>query len=273
MAGNDRADQPQPEETPTPAGKPIVETPIDLSAAGGTGTKKQQTPGGLVEESIVSSPGSKSTGAKPRSRTAPSKLAARAEARAAAQEKIAAADEAATVPITVEAVRDAEHERRTVKLSAILFGAAAVLGVIAAVLAVHPGADLGDNEAFADQSETGELIARATDAVCAPFSFSYEDFDAAVKRVDDTITGAPLEEYRTFVQTQQSIVEQSKAASECTAEHVGVMYLDGDRASILAQLIISQTADGVVTDAQTPRAQFSFVRVDGRWMLDGIGDF
>ena len=71
----------------------------------------------------------------------------------------------------------------------VLAGIAAVLFVIAAILAFHPGAEIGPNKAFVDQESTSQLTSQAQERICAVFGYDHTELDEWQRRAQDALTG------------------------------------------------------------------------------------
>lgn len=260
------------------AGTGIVETELDLSGvarkpSAANGPAGETTASGLAEETVVlpTGPGKQPVAATPAS--AAERRGSKLAERNRAHREAVAAQERAQAPVVLRAERDEELDRRGVKLATVLIAIAVVLAAVAAVLAYQPGISKSDNEAFVDTSATSELIGQANDMVCVPFAYDYQKYDEWAARAKASLTGAAAKQYTDFIDTIREQTLQAKSTSECKAEWVGVMDLEGDSAEVLAQLIISQTTNGQIAGSMTPRAQFHFVKVDGNWKIGEVSDF
>ncbi|WP_168703469.1 hypothetical protein [Gordonia paraffinivorans] len=171
--------------------------------------------------------------------------------------------------------------RRTSGLSSVLtigFAVAAVvLGIVAAILAFHPGAEIGPNEAFVEQKATAELTGQAQERICAVWGHQYTDLDAWAKRAGDALTGDARKEFDESLKTQRELITQTKSGADCRVDALGVKDMsgggDGARATVIANLIISETRNGMATNSLAPRAQFSMVKQGDTWRIEGVEVF
>ncbi|MBM7365914.1 hypothetical protein [Gordonia hydrophobica] len=161
----------------------------------------------------------------------------------------------------------------TFRTAAIIGAAALVLGIVAAILAFHPGAEVNDNRAFVDSAETEQVLSNARSAACAPFQFDYKNLDGWIASTHDQFTGGALDQFETYLKVQRQVIEQTKSASECQVDSMGVESLDGDNASVIATLIVSTSRDGIVNESSVPHVRYSLVRMDGTWRVNEVGGF
>lgn len=243
------------------ADAPIVETPVDLTPADPAPAAPDAA--GIAEATarIRAARGSDLPEAR--------RIREEAVDLSAADREAAGPDRTA-VPGTPGTDRDA---RRLVSLAVSLWVAAAVVGLIALVLALHPGAaSPGDNEAFVDRGETSELMSQAADRVCAPFTFDYRKIDGYLAAARDAFVGEARKTFDTFADQQRQTIEQTKATQDCHAEYLGVSSIEGDRAVVVATFVISTSVNGVPSASGTPRALVHFERVDGQWRISEVED-
>ncbi|WP_207924478.1 hypothetical protein [Gordonia zhaorongruii] len=159
------------------------------------------------------------------------------------------------------------------RLASILGAVAVVIAAIAAILAFHPGADVSDNRAFVDRGETDQVLSEARDVGCAPFRFDYENLDKWNAKVGDQLTGTALDQFRKFLKSSREMITQTKAASECRADVVGVSELEDDRAVVVADMVVSTTRNGAADQSTMPHVQFTLVKRDGDWRLSDLSAF
>lgn len=159
----------------------------------------------------------------------------------------------------------------------VLAVTAVILGVVATILAFHPFADLDDNKAFVDREATSELTSQAQERVCAIFGYDHTDLDGWATRAQDALTGQARTEFDESLKAQREIITQTKTGADCRVDAIGVRSLgggsDGDRASVIANLIISETQNGVATNSAAPRAQFEMIREGDQWRIDKVEPF
>ncbi|EGD55296.1 hypothetical protein [Gordonia neofelifaecis] len=191
--------------------------------------------------------------------------------RRVAAQKAAESEAAAAEQATGPGPRDTGS---TFRLAAILGAVAVVVGVIATVLAFHPGADVNDNRAFVDQAETDQVLAQARAGACAPFQFDYQKLDKWADSTRETFTGGALDQFETFLKTNRNVIEQTKTASECQIEAMGVSDLEDDHATVVGTLVVSTSRDGVIAASDTPHVQYTMAKTeDGDWKISEVGQF
>ncbi len=162
---------------------------------------------------------------------------------------------------------------RSTPLAAILAAAAVVLGIVAVVLAFHPGASIGPNKAFIEREATSELTGQAQQRICAVFGYEHTELDDWQKRAQDALTGQAREEFDKTFKAQKDLITQTKTGAECRVDALGVKDLSGDRATVIANLIISETQNSMATNSGAPRAQFAMVREGDTWRIQGVEPF
>jgi len=162
-------------------------------------------------------------------------------------------------------------------LTRILAAAAVVLGIVAAILAFHPGASIGPNKAFVDKRATSQLTSQAQDRICAVFGYDHTELDAWQKRAQDALTGQARTEFDETLKAQRDLITQTKTGAECRVDAIGVKDLsgadDGARATVIANLVVSETQNSMATNSGAPRAQFTLVREGEQWRIEAVEPF
>ncbi|WP_238421528.1 hypothetical protein [Gordonia sp. 'Campus'] len=160
---------------------------------------------------------------------------------------------------------------------AVLFGVAAVLGIIAVVLAFHPGARIGENKAFVEQEATSQLTSQAQERICAVFGYDHTELDKWQQRAQDALTGQARTEFDETLKAQRDLITQTKTGAECRVDAIGVRDLsgggDGATATVIANLIVSETQNSMATNSGAPRAQFAMVREGDQWRIRSVEPF
>ncbi|WP_439031858.1 hypothetical protein [Gordonia terrae] len=160
---------------------------------------------------------------------------------------------------------------------AVLFGIAAVLGIIAVVLAFHPGARIGENKAFVEQEATSQLTSQAQERICAVFGYDHTELDKWQQRAQDALTGQARTEFDETLKAQRDLITQTKTGAECRVDAIGVRDLsgggDGATATVIANLIVSETQNSMATNSGAPRAQFAMVREGDQWRIRSVEPF
>ncbi|GAB20296.1 hypothetical protein GOEFS_110_00240 [Gordonia effusa NBRC 100432] len=156
---------------------------------------------------------------------------------------------------------------RTTKIVAAV---AVLLGIVAAILAWTPGATIGDNKAFVDKSATTEVLTQGRNRLCAPLAYEVKGYDKWVQNGRLALTGQALTEFNKTVETQRSVVEQANSSTLCRIDTVGVQTLSGDRAALIASLVLSRDVNGSVLDSQVIRIQADMVKKGDNWLIENL---
>ena len=171
----------------------------------------------------------------------------------------------------------ANNTAGTYRLAAIVAAIAAVIGVVATILAFHPGAEVSDNRAFVDQGETDRVLSAARDAACAPFQYDFQKLDKWAANAESKLTGGALDEIQTFLQASKEMIKQTQAASDCRVDVVGLSELTPNRAVVLADMLVSTTKAGAIDQSSMPHVRFILVRDPDRgqddWLISEIHAF
>ena len=166
-------------------------------------------------------------------------------------------------------------DRRWWALPAILAGVAAILAALAIVLAFQPW--LGSDKAFIDAKATSQLTSQAQQRICAIFGYEYTELDAWQKRAQNALTGKAREEFDKSFKAQRDLITQTKTGAECRVDAIGVRDLtgggDGAHASVIANLVISETQNSIATNSGAPRAQFAMVKEGDTWRIEAVEPF
>lgn len=159
----------------------------------------------------------------------------------------------------------------------VLAGIAAVLFVIAAILAFDPGAEIGPNKAFVDQESTSQLTSQAQERICAVFGYDHTELDEWQRRAQDALTGQARTEFDETLKAQRELITQTKTGAECRVDAIGVRDLsgadDGATATVIANLVVSETQNSMATNSGAPRAQFAMVREGDQWRIRAVEPF
>ncbi|AFR47655.1 hypothetical protein [Gordonia sp. KTR9] len=159
----------------------------------------------------------------------------------------------------------------------VLAAVAAGLFVVAAILAFHPGAEIGPNKAFVDQESTAQLTSQAQERICAVFGYDHTELDEWQKRAQDALTGQARTEFDETLKAQRELITQTKTGAECRVDAIGVRDLsgadDGATATVIANLVVSETQNSMATNSGAPRAQFAMVREGDQWRIRAVEPF
>lgn len=263
VAGHTRAGRPEPDEVTTDTG-------VSPSESDTTETETSATPD--LTKSDPSNPDlTKPDLTKPKTRPV-SRVSTLRPSAADPTPPDTAADTSSNRPFGRRGSGVGKKVRST-PLAAILAAAAVVLGIVAVVLAFHPGASIGPNKAFIEREATAELTGQAQQRICAVFGYEHTELDDWQQRAQDALTGQAREEFDKTFKAQKDLITQTKTGAECRVDALGVKDLTGDRATVIANLIISETQNSMATNSGAPRAQFAMVREGDTWRIQGVEPF
>ncbi|MGC4934000.1 hypothetical protein ACLQ3C_09980 [Gordonia sp. DT30] len=159
---------------------------------------------------------------------------------------------------------------------AIVAGAAVVLGVVALVLGLHPGASVSANKAFVDQKATTDLTSQAQSKFCTVQAARSKDFDKWVASARAALTGEALTQFNQGVPTIKEQFGQQDVTNDCKVDAVGVRDLsgssDGSTAQVVLNFVASGTANGTPTQSVIGRYQLGLVKHGDQWVIESYGD-
>ncbi|WP_345493490.1 hypothetical protein [Nocardia callitridis] len=149
--------------------------------------------------------------------------------------------------------------------------AALLLGGFAAVAAGKPGVD-ASNQAYVDNGATQEVRAAAEHALTTIYAYDVNSIDGYRDAARGVVTGKMLADLDKFAETTISAVKQAQTSAEAKADPLSVTLLDGDRAELLVNLVVSATKDGVAQQSVAGPVVLHMQRVDGHWLASDIVD-
>ncbi|GAA4659357.1 hypothetical protein [Gordonia humi] len=253
------AERPNKRRTPKVAGRSTSRVEISRQAQ----DRRESTADAAVDTTVV--PESTDTPETPRRgvglRKPTGESGVERKRRAAEQERSDAAAERERADVEP----GAHDTGGTYRMAAIVGAVAVLLGVVATVLAVHPGASTSANKAFVDKGESEKVLAQARDSLCAPFQFKYGELDKWLGNVESKLTGQARREFLANVDSSRSLVEQTKASQDCRVDAVGLLDLSHDRAEVLTNLVVSTTREGSIAASDMPQLRVVMTREDGVW--------
>ncbi|MFW0788749.1 hypothetical protein [Gordonia sp. CPCC 205333] len=163
------------------------------------------------------------------------------------------------------------------RLAVRLAVAAVVIGLLALLLAFTPGAKIGDNKAFVDQSATDELMGQARGKVCLPVAVTSKNFEGWSGQARAVLVGTALKNFNEYLPTQKKVIEQSKMVADCKVDSIGVRELTGSgddsRAKVLANILVSQNLDQQVLNSASVRVDYTLEKHGDDWKISGIEPF
>lgn len=248
-----------PAETSTPDAAPekAVETATDDADSTTTSVDLGKAPTPPAAPRGKSRPAVKVSTIKPQS------------TRPAPKRPSAAADDAAARP---------SRRRRFLgwRTVGVLAAIAVVIGVVAGVAAARPGVDLSDNQAFVDASLTSQVSAQAKSRICSVFAVNYAKLDDWERTAKANVTGQASARFTQYAGAVRDALGQTgltEGGVDCRVDTVGVRSIEGDSATLVVNLILSQTEGQQASGSGTKRYQVSMQRVNGQWLVADFADF
>ncbi|GAA1911058.1 hypothetical protein [Williamsia serinedens] len=182
-----------------------------------------------------------------------------------------------TAAATDDATRPSRRRRflgwRTV---GVLAAIAVVIGVVAGVAAAKPGVDLSDNKAFVDASLTSQVSAQAKTRICSVFAVNYAKLDDWERTAKANVTGEASTRFTQYAGAVRDALGQTgltEGGVDCRVDTVGVRSITGDSATLVVNLILSQTEGQTASGSGTKRYQVSMQQVNGQWLVADFSDF
>ncbi|MEH3157189.1 MAG: hypothetical protein PGN29_18445 [Gordonia paraffinivorans] len=158
----------------------------------------------------------------------------------------------------------------------ILAAIAVVVGVVAGVAAARPGVDLSDNQAFVDPSLTSQVSAQAKSRICSVFAVNYAKLDDWERTAKANVTGEASTRFTQYAGAVRDALGQTgltQGGVDCRVDTVGVRSITGDSATLVVNLILSQTEGQQASGSGTKRYQVSMQQVNGQWLVADFSDF
>lgn len=258
--------------TETPATEtPATETPAAASAADTASAESGADTGDAADAGV--DPGKKAaTPSSPRGKSRPAVKVSTIKpqsTRPSPKRPTAAASDDATRP---------SRRRRFLgwRTVGVLAAIAVVIGVVAGVAAAKPGVDLSDNQAFVDPSVTSQVSAQAKTRICSVFGVNYAKLDDWERTAKANVTGEASTRFTQYAGAVRDALGQTgltEGGVDCRVDTVGVRSITGDSATLVVNLILSQTQGQTATGSGTKRYQVSMQRVNGQWLVADFSDF
>ncbi len=174
------------------------------------------------------------------------------------------------------AARRAERGWFSGRAIAIIAGVAALFAIVAVVLALHPGANVGDNKAFIDQAATTDLTSQAQSKFCQVQGARSKDFDNWAASARTALTGDALKQFNQGLPTIKEQFGQQNVTNDCKVDAVGVTKLSGDSdgatADVILNFVASGTANGAPTQSVIGRYQLGLVKQGDQWLIRSYTD-
>lgn len=159
---------------------------------------------------------------------------------------------------------------------AIIAGAAVLLGIVALVLGLHPGASIGTNKAFIDQAGTTDLTSQAQAKFCQVQAARSKDFDKWAASARTALTGEALTQFNAGVPTIKEQFGQQDVTNDCKVDAVGVRDLsgtsEGSTGQVVLNFVASGTANGTPTQSVIGRYMLTMLKRGDQWLIEKYGD-
>ncbi|WP_235870736.1 mammalian cell entry protein [Rhodococcus xishaensis] len=200
-----------------------------------------------------------------------------AKAAAAEESPETAADEPpetaadGTLETAAELAPAAPPGRLSWRRVAVLGAATVVMAAIAAVAMWRPGTQVS-NTAYVDIAATSEVAEATRSALNTLYAYAPDNIDQYPDRARSVLTEGMRAEFDMTVDPTVSAVKQSGTSTAVQLTDVGVKVLDGDRAELIVNMIVSAEANGVAQDSASGPLIVQMEKVGGVWLLSDIAD-
>lgn len=167
----------------------------------------------------------------------------------------------------------------TPRLRAVAFILAALVVVVAVALSavslLHAersgnDADVASNVALLDAPATQEAGAAAVDILQKAYSYKYTTIDADFAGAMAMMTPEMLGQYRPLVDKIRDAATQAKTTTKATVVSDAVRLLDGDRAEVIAFVVVTGDNAGTALTPSGYRFTANLLRDNGKWLLSGL---
>lgn len=163
--------------------------------------------------------------------------------------------------------------RRGLRAASVMLVLAVVLGAFAVVASFEPGVDSvadGDNTALVDTAATDEVAAAAVDAIQKTYSYSFSTIASDLTAATDLMTPDMAAEHETNIATIQDAVTQAQTTSKAQVTSDGVRTLQGDRAEVVAFVVVTSDNAGTALAPVPLRFTAQMQQLDGTWKPSGL---
>jgi len=158
----------------------------------------------------------------------------------------------------------------------VIAAIAVVIGAIAGVAAARPGVDLSSNEAFVDPALTSQVSAQAKSRICSVFAVNYAKLDDWERTAKANVTGEASTRFTQYAGAVRDALGQTgltEGGVDCRVDTVGVRDLTDSNATLVVNLILSQTEGQQASGSGTKRYQVAMQNVNGQWLVSNFSDF
>lgn len=164
----------------------------------------------------------------------------------------------------------------TVKRLAVVATVAVLAAIAAIVLAFKPGVDEPKNTAFVDRSLTSEVAGQAATRICSVFGVNYGDFDKWAASARANLVGKAAKNLETYLPAYRDLLKKNGNTAgqvDCHVDTVGVRSITGDTATVLSNMVVSASANGISGQSGVVRVQATMTKVDGKWLVSDFDQF
>ena len=181
-------------------------------------------------------------------------------------DEVAGDDPGAQTPVPPTA------RRRRLPVAAVLLTLAVLLGAVAVIASFKPGvsATTGGNTAFVDAAATSEVTAAAINAVQKTYSYTFTTISSDLTAATDLMTPDMASKHQANIATIKDAVTQAKTTSKAQVTANGVRTLQGDRAEVVAFVVVTSDNGGTALAPVPLRFTAQMQRVEGTWKLSGL---
>lgn len=157
-------------------------------------------------------------------------------------------------------------------LAALMLIAAVVLATVSWVHARGPGDTAGakSNVALINAPETQQVGAAAVAVLQKAYSYSYTTIDADFNAAIALMTPGMAGQYRPLLDNIRTAATQAKTTTKATVVSDAVRLLDGDRAEVIAFVVVTGDNAGTALQPSGYRFTASMLRDNGKWLLSGL---
>lgn len=156
-------------------------------------------------------------------------------------------------------------------LASLLVIAAVVVSAVSWVHASQPAkSTASSNVALVDAPATQEAAAAAVDILQKAYSYTYTTIDANLNAAVAVMTPEMGAKHRANFDTIRKAVTEAKTTTKASVVSDGVRLLSGDRAEVLAFVVVTGDNGGTALQPSGYRFTASLLRVDGKWLLSDL---
>lgn len=126
------------------------------------------------------------------------------------------------------------------------------------------------NVALINAPETQQVGAAALDILQKAYSYSYTTIDTNLDDAVAVMTPEMGTQHRSNFGTIRKTVTEAKTTTKATVVSDAVKLLDGDRAEVIAFVVVTGDNGGTALQPSGYRFTASLLRSNGKWLLSGL---